>query len=239
MTDAEKRRHIETILEVSARDSPFYAEYEQLINEHYQLFRQGIHGQQHFLPWHRYYLLKYENLMQRADCTFTVTYWDWSLDSRETFSTGRDNVWNSDTGFGGSGSVNSVQNCVQDGPFREGAWSRVRPRIDPLPLPDCLTRTLSGDPPDEIDVMRLLTRDDFNSFEVTLRGVLHGNVHCDIGGVMCTPESASAPEFFLHHAFVDKVWDDWQKKSSAHKYAYFPTVQGKHARNKFETCPTD
>ena len=42
---------------------------------------------------------------------------------------------------------------------------------------------------------------------------------------MCSRESASAPEFFLHHAFVDKIWDDWQKKSPAHKYAYFPSVE--------------
>lgn len=42
---------------------------------------------------------------------------------------------------------------------------------------------------------------------------------------MCSQESASAPEFFLHHGFIDKIWDDWQKKSLAHKYAFFPTVQ--------------
>ena len=42
---------------------------------------------------------------------------------------------------------------------------------------------------------------------------------------MCSNESASAPDFFLHHGFIDKIWDDWQKQSSAHKYAYFPTVE--------------
>ncbi|KAK2558916.1 hypothetical protein P5673_018533, partial [Acropora cervicornis] len=36
---------------------------------------------------------------------------------------------------------------------------------------------------------------------------------------------SSAPEFFLHHAFIDKIWDDWQKKSSAHKNTFFPTVK--------------
>ena len=30
-----------------------------------------------------------------------------------------------------------------------------------------------------------------------------------------------APEFILHHAFLDKIWADFQKQSSAHKWAYF------------------
>ena len=66
---------------------------------------------------------------------------------------------------------------------------------------------------------------DFTEFEWTVRGPLHDNVHCQIGATMCTKEAASAPEFFLHHTFIDKIWDDWQKKSSAHKNAYFPAVR--------------
>ena len=225
LADAERRRHIDTILTVSARDGPYWPEYKQLINEHFYLFDTLIHEIQHFLPWHRYYILRYENLMRKADCNFTVTYWDWSSDSREPFSTGPDNVWNSDTGFGGDG-VEAQQNCVLDGPFRWGNWTRVRPRINPLPLPDCLTRNFNGNPPGEIDLMRLLSIDNFTWFEFGLREVFHDNVHCQIGGIMCEKEAASAPEFFLHHGFIDKIWDDWQKKSWAHKYAYFPTVQG-------------
>ena len=221
LTDAERKRHINTILKVSAKGGIYRAQYEQFINEHYRLFPTEIHEKKHFLTWHRYYILRYENLMRKADCTFTATYWDWSLDSREPFSTGPDNVWNSDTGFGGDG-VDANQNCVHNGPFRKGAWSRVTP--DNLP-PDCLTRDFNGNPPEEIDVMEVLNIDDFTEFELDLRVELHNNVHCRINGIMCTNESASAPEFFLHHTFIDKIWDDWQKKSCAHKYAYFPMVQ--------------
>ena len=28
---------------------------------------------------------------------------------------------------------------------------------------------------------------------------------------MCLVTSAEAPEFFLHHAFIDKIWSDWQE----------------------------
>lgn len=41
--------------------------------------------------------------MQKADCSYTVTYWDWSLDSRGPFSKASDGVLISDTGFGGDG----------------------------------------------------------------------------------------------------------------------------------------
>ena len=38
---------------------------------------------------------------------------------------------------------------------------------------------------------------------------------------MCTHYAATAPEFFLHHAFLDKIWFLWQQKSSKHKNAFF------------------
>ena len=36
--------------------------------------------------------------------------------------------------------------------------------------------------------------------------------------------SAGAPEFLLHHGFIDKIWADWQKKSLANLNAFFPSI---------------
>lgn len=41
---------------------------------------------------------------------------------------------------------------------------------------------------------------------------------------MCAHNSANAPEFFLHHAFIDKIWADWQEKSTSHMYAFFDSL---------------
>ena len=41
---------------------------------------------------------------------------------------------------------------------------------------------------------------------------------------MCSSKSAEAPEFFLHHGFIDKIWSDYQKQSVAKKYAYFSRI---------------
>jgi hypothetical protein len=65
---------------------------------------------------------------------------------------------------------------------------------------------------------------DFERFEFLLRLEFHDLVHCVIDGTMCTLDSASAPEFFLHHGFVDKIWWDWQRLNRTHKFnEYFLT----------------
>lgn len=65
---------------------------------------------------------------------------------------------------------------------------------------------------------------EFAEFELDLRANLHDTVHCRVGGTMCAHNSANAPEFFLHHAFIDKIWADWQEKSTSHLYAYFDNL---------------
>ena len=182
-----------------------------------------IHKPKHFLTWHRWFILQYENLLRLVDCTFIIAYWDWSAVSSDPFNTEDPrSLWHSglDTGFGGDGSGS----CVQTGPFRENEWSIV-----PLPKSgrsSCLKRLFYGNPPDTIVVETLLKKEvaDFEDFEATLRGELHGGVHCLIGGTMCGHNAAAAPEFFLHHGFIDKIWNDWQKITLGHKYAFFATI---------------
>jgi len=41
---------------------------------------------------------------------------------------------------------------------------------------------------------------------------------------MCSRKSAEAPEFFLHHGFIDKIWADYQSQSKAKKYAFFSKI---------------
>lgn len=86
-----------------------------------------------------------------------------------------------------------------------------------------------GNPPDCIAVHKCLRIPyyKFIQFESTLRDTLHNNMHCRIGGkrgTMCSKLSANAPEFLLHHGFVDKIWSDWQKKGTNYKNAYFKGI---------------
>jgi hypothetical protein len=61
---------------------------------------------------------------------------------------------------------------------------------------------------------------NFVAFSDALEMQLHNIVHVRVGGTMVELWSPEAPEFFLHHNHIDKLWDDWQKKSNAHLNAY-------------------
>lgn len=47
------------------------------------------------------------------------------------------------------------------------------------------------------------------------------------------PTSPSAPECLLDHGFVDKIWDDWQKKSHQIKHE-FPSIKKSMPGTKLE-----
>ena len=223
MTIAERKRYIQTI-KTASTDPRFKPDYDTLINDHRILFFSGIHDRIHFLTWHRYFILLYENLLRRVDCNFTVAYWDWSLASSNPWITANErDLWHGgDAGFGGNG-VEPTR-CVQTGPFGESVWRLVPLPSGTPPESRCLKRQFNGRPPDAMAVATVLNTVVFIEFELMLRLNLHDVVHCLIAGTMCSLDSAAAPEFFLHHGFVDKLWDDWQKRSDAQKNAFFPTI---------------
>ena len=131
----------------------------------------GIHQRPQFLPWHRWFILEYENLLREIDCRVTVPYWDWSIRSQDPWSSSH--VWHtSSRGFGGNG-----PGCVTTGPFRFPSWRLVNG--------NCLQRnfqsgTQSEPFPNEIMVRRTVAFNAFNDFELALRVDLHDVVHCFI-----------------------------------------------------------
>ena len=113
MNDLERCRYVRTV-KIASSVEPFKSEYDQLISIHEDLFFVGIHGIDFFLPWHRWFVLAYENILRKIDCRVTVPYWDWSLDPNSTWTS---DVWNDDlcryTGIGGNGTGNN--SCVSTG----------------------------------------------------------------------------------------------------------------------------
>ena len=41
---------------------------------------------------------------------------------------------------------------------------------------------------------------------------------------MSEDESAVAPEFWCHHAFLDKIWSNWQDRGPKYKFAYYRSI---------------
>ena len=218
MSVRDRKAYVRAVKLISTH-ARFKADYEKLLTIHKTFFQQRIHEFEYFLPWHRWFLLKYENLLRRVSCRITVPYWDFTLTAGEPF-TGA--IWNNtDAGLGGDGAP-LPDLCVKNGPFRQGKWSLIASAGG-----GCLKRHFLRDEffPDLIALQQFLSTfssaERLRDFELMLRNDFHNNIHFFIGGfggTMSTLDSASAPEFFLLHGMVDKIWADWQKSSVRHLY---------------------
>jgi hypothetical protein len=57
----------------------------------------------------------------------------------------------------------------------------------------------------------LLAGMNFDAFPSTLEAApFHNRLHVLVGGTMVSSASPADPLFWLHHAFIDKIWADWQ-----------------------------
>ena len=73
-----------------------------------------------------------------------------------------------------------------------------------------------------------------NRLEGWLRGpALHNRVHAWVGGVMARDDAPDDPLFWLVHAFVDRLWSDWQRRHPGAEYR--PQGEGPPGHNLDDT----
>ena len=197
----EKCDYIQAVLTAST-DDRYESCYAALVDIHKTYFTSGIHDQEIFLPWHRWYILTLENLLRKINCKVTVPYWDWSVESHDFPNSV---VWDATCGFGGDG--DRSDNIVHTGPFGYPNWAQP---ANGQPL----RRRFRGPFHDaaEVATIHKYTVDEFNSWHIGIQVTLHNSGHGVIGGTMASQESSNDPIFFLHHGFIDKLWADWQQK---------------------------
>lgn len=221
MTKEDRIRFIK-VLKIAATKEPYRSQYHDLVLK-YRTFFHSVRRRTVFLPWHRFFLLKLENLLTQIDCRVTLPYWDWSRTSGNPWEVdGPKSIWsNACYGLGGDGK--EPNNCVVNGPFGQGQWNIT---IDDDKT-TCLRRCFQGNPPDAQTVQSVLSLpwQNFSYFEKKLRVVFHHSVACDnIGGHVCSQFAAQTPEFILITSFVDKLWGQWQNMSDFHRDTGFPVV---------------
>ncbi len=126
LTADERRDFVEAVLTLKTVPSPFDAEmnyYDQFVAWHLSLYPCGLghamirpHGGPMFLPWHRIFLLRFEDALREVSGKpITVPYWDWA-DPASTHAVFADDF------MGGDGDPNEGF-AVTSGPFRKGAWT--------------------------------------------------------------------------------------------------------------------
>lgn len=227
MSAAERELFINTYKAISTNGHPEYAQYTALLARHSAGFG-TIHTTTNFLPWyfkyndfsyqlipnftyrfsyrHRWFSAEMEELLQNVNCNVTLPWWN---TAKLALTPWVGNPWgNASSLLGSSGS------CVSDGPFSSTQWTNN--------AHGCLKRSLSGTLPTSVQEASVLATSagSYSSFSDDLETIIHNLVHVKVGGTMMQAYSPEAPEFFLHHNHIDKLWDDWQKKSSAHLSSY-------------------
>lgn len=179
-----------------------------------------------FLPWHRYYAMAVEDVLRNEDCRVTLPWWRWSKKSHMWWI---GSPFLSPTNWLGT---DSNMACVNDGPFGSAVISQVPTAWwdPPVPQPPtCLrrnffnpTNTLINAMPSIPEISNVLATHwtNWNLFTEKLEGIIHNLPHVNIGGDMVTRLSPREPTFFLHHGYIDKLWDDWQNLSPGHLTSY-------------------
>lgn len=230
----QRRRFINTY-KTASMNPAFKRDYERLVAFHINTPDELLHHTPLiFFPWHRWFLVQFENLLRRIDCRVTVPYWDWSRVAHHWWNVSDSNaIWNSSNhGLGGDGNLSDYA-CVEDGPFSKEKW-RLLKRTGG----GCLRRNfyyvkLDGDAK-HLKRTLALPLERFFEFEGIVRDTYHSQLHDWIGGTMYDPlTSSNAPEMVFHHAFLDKIWFQWQNKGEDYKNAYFPSLRYKLPQSKY------
>lgn len=166
------------------------------------------HRSPSFLPWHRQFVIEFENALRNHVSYITVPYWDWTVNRNPD-----EFPWTFDF-MGGNGVGDDI--TVQSGPFRKGKWTTVGSPTNQT----ALTRNWSsGELPTAADVADVLATTPYSydpdlpppaGMRHIIEGGVHDSVHNWIGGNMSQEDSPNDPIFFLHHCNIDRIWSRWQ-----------------------------
>ena len=171
-----------------------------------------------FLPWHRYFLHQYEDLLRMINPTVYIPYWDWTLLPQTPY---QNPIFSSQTGFGNSSDENS---CVDSGPFRKGKFSLTQVSgggcLERLYGPGSLLTRQQLE-----DIILVRSASQFSQFFSFLT-IPYLSVRCTIGGTICSLETATPTEEplqILILSFLDSIWDRWQGFSPDRRLARYGT----------------
>jgi tyrosinase len=143
-------------------------------------------GTLRFLPWHRVYVVKFEQAMRAFDSRFIVPYWRW-MDATSIPS------WMES--FRPTGVVDRKGNPI---PINRDPGGD--PNFPHLPTTPTIQSTV-------------FDKQDFPSFTIALEGFpnkAHNLVHSWFHGTMSVKSSAPAdPMFWMLHAEIDRLWSIW------------------------------
>ena len=122
LTADEKLNFVDAVLGLKKKPSPWVdglSVYDTFVLWHRDAFGCAVmaaHMGPAFFPWHRQFVLLFEEQLRSIEPTVTVPYWDWTVDNTRDAA-----VWGDDL-MGGDGDP-AADYAVTTGPFRKGKWT--------------------------------------------------------------------------------------------------------------------
>jgi CUB/sushi domain-containing protein len=214
LSDEQRTRYVQAVLNVSS-DPIYQPLYQTLMQTYYDSFQTLAQSLDfsitHFLPWHRFFMQQYEDLLRMIYPSVYIPYWDWTLLPQTPY---QHLVFSPTNGFGNESDPNT--DCITGGPFRQDQFS--------LSLKEgCLKRQYNT------ESLTLLTRSQledvllvqpaFSQF-FRLLTVPYLTVRCTVGGTMCNSKESPPVEDPLHLlilSFIDNIWNRWQSMNQQDK----------------------
>ncbi|KAI8865429.1 Di-copper centre-containing protein, partial [Ramicandelaber brevisporus] len=203
MTNNERQRYFSAVRQLNSGSRP--NQFDRFAQVHVW-FANEIHGVAPFLVWHRQFVRDWEQTLQRVsgDSSVFQPYWDWTNDSQNPagspiFS----GNWLGGDGRGGCANIPMLGGQVPV--WWDGNYQQYQ---------HCLTRNFNREvmrafyPRSALQVVFDQSR-DYARLNPGIEIGPHSNVHVAVGGHMNSMASPNDPVFWFHHAFIDKLWNDW------------------------------
>ena len=188
-----------------------------------------------FLPWHREYINRYEGLLQEANPTVKLLYWEWNPTTGTNHpETGTFNYF-TNIFMGASGRTLSAGVPIGAPLFPDlNTLYPTDASAGLNGLPNVVMRRMQPSSSMQSNTT-VLNRSDYdsptaaNNFSGEMERLSHNAAHVFIGGYwgpnpfgsnpamagdqLFQPYAARDPFFFLLHGKVDELWARWQRKS--------------------------
>ncbi|KAH9495729.1 putative tyrosinase-like protein tyr-3 [Bulinus truncatus] len=205
MLTLNERRRYHNVVNILKRDTAVRPNrHDALSNIHQGVTNLIAHGGPGFLGWHRVYLSIYEAALRRVDPTVCLPYWDSTLDNRLA-NPFLSSLWSAEF-------LGTPRGRVVSGPFAN--WR--------LPSGAQLIRNVGVDGQliSTAQVQSVLARrsyaeivtSDAPNIPANLE-IIHGGPHIFVGGAMSQLDTAAFdPVFFLHHAFIDLIFERFRAR---------------------------